>query len=208
MRDGKDEVRRGFGSSMARWVAAILAVTLLGVAVARAQEGGKRDSAAAGGGPGGPPAAQAPFVMPPIGQALVSDPHNKLIHFPIVLSLVAAVMVIVARRKPEYEPVAFWLVWFALLFTLAAYFSGFVQSTEFEHRPKRWLMYTHMRFAIGLAMAQSVWLLSLLRRRTAGLAMLMTFVVVALVLVTGFLGGLVAHGHSGAPPASTAVPQR
>jgi uncharacterized membrane protein len=179
----------------ARWVAAAIAMLWLTVAVVRAQEGPRP-----GGGPSGP---QTPYIMPPIGQAVMSDPHNKLIHFPIVLGLTAAVMVLISRRKPQYEPVAFWLVWFALLSTLAAYFSGFYQSTEFMHRPKRWIMETHERFAIGLAMAECVWILALLRRSTRGLATMMSFVVVALILVTGFLGGLVAHGRGAAPPSST-----
>lgn len=198
---------------MRTWMVMIVAVTLLGASSASAQES-RRDTSAAmaqgapGGGGGGPSGPQAPYVMPPIGQAALADPHNKLIHFPIVLSLVAAVMVLLSRRKPELEPVAFWLVWFALLSTLAAYFSGFYQSTEFEHRPKRWLMYTHMRFAIGLAMAQSLWLLSLLRRGTRWLATLMTIVVVILVVITGFLGGLVAHGRGAAPPPAAGASAR
>ena len=186
------------------WIWVLAALTILGAAGVRAQE-----SRGVGGGGGGPSGAQAPYVMPPIAKSLVDDPHNKLIHFPIVLSLVAAVMVLISRKKPEYEPVAFWLVWFALLSTLAAYFSGFYQSTEFVHRPKRWIMETHMRFAIGLAMAQCVWILSLLRRSTRGLATIMSFVVVLLVVIVGFLGGLVAHGRSAAPPpSSTGAPAR
>ena len=149
---------------------------------------------------------QTPYVMPPLGQALLADLHNKIIHFPIVLGLLGALLVLVAWRKPEYETIAFWVVWFAVLSTLAAYFSGMAQSTEFLHRPKRWIMETHMRFGIGLAFAECVWLLALLRRRTRGLAVLMSFVVAALVLVTGFLGGLVAHGRGGGAPPAAAAP--
>ena len=137
--------------------------------------------------------------MPPISQEMFSHVHNKLIHFPIVLNLVAVVIVLASRRKPEYEPVAFWLVWFALLATLAAYFSGMAQSTEFQHRPKEWLVDTHMRWGIGLAVAQCVWILTLLRRRTRGFATIWSLLVAALVLVTGYLGGLVAHSRGAGP---------
>lgn len=149
---------------------------------------------------------QSSYVMPPLGQALLAELHNKIIHFPIVLGLLGALLVLVAQRKPQYETIAFWVVWFAVLSTLAAYFSGLAQSTEFLHRPKQWIMETHMRFGIGLAFAECVWLLSLLRRRTHGLAAPMSFVVAALVLVTAFLGGLVAHGRGGGPRPAAAAP--
>jgi cell division protein FtsW (lipid II flippase) len=116
--------------------------------------------------------------------------------------------VIVSRRRPQYEPVAFWLVWFAVLATLAAYFTGLAQSTEFQHRPKHWLVDTHMRWGIGLALAQCVWLLTLLRRGTRSFATVWSLVVAALVLVTAFLGGLVAHGRSAAPPPSSRAESR
>jgi uncharacterized membrane protein len=178
--------QRGHGRE---WVVALSIVgTMLGAALSFGQP------PQGGGGP------QAPYVMPPLGDALFSDLHNKIIHFPIVLGLLGALLVLVAWRKPQYETIAFWVVWFALLSTLAAYFSGLAQSTEFLHRPKRWIMETHMRFGIGLAFAECVWLLALLRRRTHGLAAVMSFIVAGLVLVTGFLGGLVAHGRGGAPP--------
>src|SRR5262249_3403289 len=137
---GADCERRD--ETMRIWSVPLVATALLLAASVGAQEG-RRDSTAGfgqappGGAPGGRPAPQTPYVMPPIGQALVADPHNKLVHFPIVLSLVAAALVLLSRKKPELEPVAFWLAWLALLSTLAAYFSGFYQSTEFEHRPKR-----------------------------------------------------------------------
>ena len=185
------KARRGWGREL------VVAVTILAAMFAAALSFGQPPQG--GGGP------QAPYVMPPLGQALLADLHNKIIHFPIVLGLLGALLVLVAQRKTQYETIAFWVVWFAVLSTLAAYFSGLAASTEFLHRPKRWIMETHMRWAIGLAVAECVMLLALLRRRTHGLAAVMSFVVAALVVVTGFLGGLVAHGRGGAPPPSAAA---
>jgi len=185
------ETRRGIGRELVFGVTILAAILSVALAFGQPPQGG-----------GGP---QAPYVMPPLGQALLADLHNKIIHFPIVLGLLGALLVLVSGRNPKYETIAFWVVWFALLSTLAAYFSGLAASTEFLHRPKRWLMETHMRWGIGLALAECVMLLSLLRRRAHGLAALMSFVVAALVLVTGFLGGLVAHGRGAAPPPSAAA---
>jgi hypothetical protein len=182
------ETRRGFGREFVAALTILLA--MFGAALSFGQP--------PQGGPGGGP--QTPYVMPPILQAVLSDPHNKIIHFPIVLGLLGALLVLVSWKKPQYDTIAFWVVWFALLSTLAAYFSGLYQSTELMHNRKHWIMETHMRWGIGLALTECVWLLALLRRRTHGLAAALSFVVAALVLVTGFLGGLVAHGRGGGPP--------
>jgi uncharacterized membrane protein len=143
--------------------------------------------------------AQAPYVMPPLIPGLLDHLHNKIVHFPIVLALVAAVLVLLSRRRPELEPIAFWMVWAASLATLAAYFSGVAQAEEFARRPKRWLADTHRNWGIALAVAQAVWIFSLLRRPTRTFARLWSVVVVALVLVAAFLGGLLAHGRGGRP---------
>lgn len=147
-----------------------------------------------------PPAAQAPYVMPPLLNGLLDHLHNKIVHFPIVLALVAAFLVLFSRRKPELEPIAFWMVWAASLFTLAAYFSGVAQAEEFARRPKRWLADTHRNWGIALAVAQAVWIFSLLRRPTRLFARVWSVVVVALVIVAAYLGGLLAHGRGARPP--------
>jgi len=176
------------------WVALVLSLLAM---PAFAQE---RPEGAAAGAPTHADSVQAarpPYRMPPLGKALLHDPHNKIIHFPIVLTLVAAVMMIVARRKPELEPVAFWLVWAAALSALAAYFSGVYQAEEFEKSPKHWLVETHRNWGIAVGIAHAAWVLLLLRAGTRRYAWVWGLVVAALVAVTGFLGGLVAHGGRG-----------
>lgn len=142
--------------------------------------------------PGG---ARGPYKMPPLMEGLLDDLHNKLIHFPIVLTLVAAVMVIVARKKPQYEPVAFWLVTLAALSVIPAYFSGKAAEEHFEGKPKEWLVELHEKVGITIGILEALWVLSLLKVGTRRFAWVIGVILAVMVSVAGYLGGLVAHGH-------------
>jgi uncharacterized membrane protein len=135
------------------------------------------------------------YQMPPFTQALTDHLHNKLIHFPIVLTLVAAVMVIAARKRPELEPVAFWLVWAAALSVIPAYFTGKAAAEHFEGKPKEWLAELHEKQGITIGVLQALWVLSLLRPGTRRFAWVIGVALVIVVLSAGYLGGLLAHGH-------------
>jgi uncharacterized membrane protein len=170
------------------WLAAVLIACAVHAAFAQPPvppQEGPRDSAR----------VQAPYKMPPLGKALSSDMHNKLVHFPIVLTMVAAVMVIVARRKPQLEPVAFWLVWAAALSVIPAYFTGKAQAEHFHGRPKEWLVAIHEKQGITIGILQALWVLSLLQTGTRRWAWMLGIVLVVIVASAGFIGGLVAHGH-------------
>jgi uncharacterized membrane protein len=170
-------------------VAALLLLATATLVVAQERDSMRGSAAIA------PTAPRPPYRMPPFSKALFDDLHNKLIHFPIVLTLVAAVMVIVARRKPEFEPVAFWLVWFAALSVIPAYFTGKAAEEGFEGKPKQWLVEVHEKQAISIAIMQVLWMLSLLRANTRRFAWVIGLILAVLVSSAGFIGGLIAHGH-------------
>jgi len=170
----------------------------LAAATAIAQAPSQSDSVTSGGiaqPPGPPGGSRGPYKMPPLMEGLLDDLHNKLIHFPIVLTIVAAVMVIVARRNPKYEPVAFWLVTFAALSVIPAYFTGKAAQEHFEGKPKEWLVEIHEKQGLTIAGLQVLWILSLLRAGTRRFAWVIGVILVAMVSIAGYFGGLVAHGH-------------
>jgi len=199
--------RVAFHRVIGRAAATLLVAMVLDPALAIAQVPGpaRRDSLAPPARPENlaPPArpesAAVPYRMPPLRQALLSELHNKIIHFPIVLTLGGALLLILARKRPELEPVAFWTVWGAALFTLAAYFSGVSQAQRFEGRPKEWVVTIHRNFGIAVGITQAVWVFLLLRTGTRRWAWIWGLLVTALVLVAAFWGGLVAHGRSNLP---------
>ena len=170
---------------MRGWVSILMLSMACAAVPALAQPRAPRDTAR----------AQAPYRMPPVGKALADDLHNKLVHFPIVLTMVAAVVLIVARRRKELEPVAFWLVWAAALSVIPAYFTGKGQEEHFHGRPKEWLVELHEKQGIVIGITQALWVLSLLKAGTRRWAWLIGILLAIMVGAAGFIGGLVAHGH-------------
>lgn len=140
-------------------------------------------------------AGAAAFVMPSAGDALLEHPHNRLVHFPVALAVAAVLLLAVGRRRPELDAAGRWLVWFAALGGIAAYFTGRIQEGVFEGEPKEWLVHLHGTWGLATAIALVVWALLTLWKPAREHAWLVGIVVAALVLVTGFYGGIVAHGE-------------
>lgn len=141
------------------------------------------------------PAAVTPFVMPPVREAILEHPHNKVVHAPLALGLAAALLLLLARRRPELDLAGRLLVWLAALGGAAAYFSGRAQAEAFEAEPKEWLVHLHGKWGLATAIVLGVWALLTLWGPTRRLAWLWGLVAAALVLITGFYGGIVAHGE-------------
>jgi uncharacterized membrane protein len=133
--------------------------------------------------------------MPGIREALVEHPHNKLVHFPLALAVVAALLLVLGRRRVELDVAGRWLVWFAALGGVAAYFSGRLQEEAFEGEPKEWLVNLHEKWGLATAIALVLWALLTLWKPARRHAWLWGLVAAALALVTGIYGGVVAHGE-------------
>jgi uncharacterized membrane protein len=158
-----------------------------------------RDSAAAGtAGEVSSKAADttaAPFVMPPVREALLEHMHNKLVHFPFALGLAAAMLLVLGRRRPELDLAGRWLVRLAAAGGIAAYFTGRIQEEAFDGEPKEWLVHLHENWGLTTAIVLVVWALLTLWKPAQKHAWLLGLVVAALVLITAFYGGIVAHGE-------------
>jgi uncharacterized membrane protein len=120
--------------------------------------------------------------------------HNKIVHVPIGFVLSAFFLSLLAFRRPELNSAIRWLVLTAAFGSLLAYLTGTGQEEFFEGGGKEWLVNMHERFAIttaavlwGWAAAFWVQILSRYRFFFGTAAML-------LVIITAFLGGVIAHG--------------
>lgn len=141
------------------------------------------------------PPAVARYVMPPFMEAALEHPHNKLVHFPVALALAAALLLLIGRRRPELDIAGRWLVWLAALGGVAAYFSGRLQEEAFKGEPKEWVVELHEKLGLASAIALAAWALLTLWKPGRRYAWLWGLAVTALVLIAGFLGGIVAHGE-------------
>ena len=141
------------------------------------------------------PTGALPFVMPPARDALLEHPHNKLVHFPLGVAVAAALLLLLGRRRPGFDAAGRCLVWFAALGGLAAYLTGRIQKQAFEGEPKEWLARLHERWGLATAIVLVAWALLTLWKPGRRHAWLLGIVAAALVLITGFYGGVVAHGE-------------
>jgi hypothetical protein len=151
------------------------------------------DSVGAATVAGGRPVPQ-PYVLSSPARALLAHPHNKLIHFPIVLSLLAALLLWLPRRPPELLAAVRLIVIAATITAVAAYFTGQSQAEGFAGEPKEWVVELHRIWGIAVALALGVWAALLTWRPAGRIPAWWGLVVTALVTVASFLGGVVAHG--------------
>ncbi len=125
-------------------------------------------------------------------EAMWSHLHNKIIHFPLALGLSASVLILFARKRPEMLFTIRILLIVAALFAVAAYFTGKAQEEPFEKGEMHEFLEFHQWF--GIASGICLWAGVIISSKAKNL--LMPYAVLQLILlsVTGFLGGILAHG--------------
>jgi uncharacterized membrane protein len=127
-------------------------------------------------------------------EAAMSHFHNKIIHFPLALGITASILIFFANRRPEMIPVIRVLLIVAALFAVAAYFTGKSQEEPFEHGEMEEIVEWHERAGIisGILLWSGVLVVSSQRSRS----LLPIYAVLQLIAlsITGFFGGILAHG--------------
>jgi uncharacterized membrane protein len=119
--------------------------------------------------------------------------HNKIVHFPLALGTMAAALLLLAYRWPQYRPAARILLVAAALFAGAAYFSGEAQHEPFEHGPLSEFMERHELLGkssgilLALGAALSFW------PKADRWMWAYALAVLALLSATGFYGGILSH---------------
>lgn len=136
-----------------------------------------------------------PYRMPPMEHTLLEHLHNKVVHFPLALTVAAALLLVLARRSPGLEPAARWLAWLAGLGAVAAYVTGTLQAEAFTGEPKEWVLRVHRTWGTAGAILIGAWAATASFRRLRRFAWLVALVAAAAVLVAGLYGGVLAHGE-------------
>ncbi len=141
----------------------------------------------------GTPAEVARPVPIPFSGSMKDHAHNKLVHFPLALGIAGAIFVFISLRKPELMT-AVRILWFlAALGALAAYFTGEAQEEPFEDGAMHEIVDLHENLGIATGISLGVGFFLSLIRRLKGVTAIWAIVVFALISVTGYYGGLLAH---------------
>lgn len=135
-----------------------------------------------------------PYVIPEPREALVEHLHNKIVHFPVVLTLVATLLLWMPPRSPEVIRAARLLIFAAAGGAIAAYFTGQGQREAFVGEPKEWLTLVHRNWGIATAVTLLAWACLAAWRPLSRITAWWGILVSALVAVVAFLGGLISHG--------------
>jgi len=140
-----------------------------------------------------PPVAR--YVMAPLGRALLEHPHNKLVHFPIALSVVGLLFLVLSRRPgSRLADAARWLIGLSALGATAAFVTGLLQAASFRGDAREWVVLVHRSWGSAGAAALVAWALLAAWRPSRRLALAWGFLAVGIVLIAAFYGGVVAYG--------------
>ena len=129
-----------------------------------------------------------------IAEALTEHLHNKMIHVPIGLALVAFLLRLLSLKLPEHQAGVRWLVLLAAIGGVAAYFAGVAQADIFEGVYKGWVVALHRKLGVATIFLLWLWTLFEFLRPLKKYAVVVGVIVVLLIHVTGFYGGILAHG--------------
>ncbi|MBU2444185.1 MAG: hypothetical protein KJ666_01245 [Bacteroidetes bacterium] len=132
------------------------------------------------------------FILKP-GEQMLAHLHNKIVHFPIALTLVAFLFSLLNIKKSNYDLVIKILLALSLGSAIAAFFTGNTQLVPFIGDPKEWLAYTHRLSGIITTIFILTWFIALFIERTKKSAWVIGLIVVIGISITGFLGGVLAH---------------
>jgi uncharacterized membrane protein len=125
--------------------------------------------------------------------ALFDHIHNKIIHFPIVLAVVAFLFAVLGYKDDRYQFVIKIMLLIAGVFAIVAFFSGANQFDPFIGDPKEWLANTHRLFGIASAISIWIWYLCLTVKPLKKFTWVFAIITVILVSITGLYGGVLAH---------------
>ncbi|CUT08470.1 Uncharacterized membrane protein [Candidatus Kryptonium thompsonii] len=129
-----------------------------------------------------------------LSENLLEHVHNKIVHFPVAFVVAGFILTILGFKWDKFSSSVNLLIFLAGVFAIAAYLTGVLQESAFEDTSKEWVVETHETLGIVTAISIWVWFLFLSVKRLKRFSWLIGVITLVLVLVTGFYGGVLAHG--------------
>jgi uncharacterized membrane protein len=137
-------------------------------------------------------AEPVPLVVDPRA-ALFHHPHNKIVHFPIALGSVGALLLLLSYRWPQFGPGARLLLVLAALGAWVAVRSGEAQEADLEGGELGAWLHRHEDAGKRAAVALTVAAVVALVKQARPVHWLLALIAVGLVGYAAFLGGILAH---------------
>jgi uncharacterized membrane protein len=128
-----------------------------------------------------------------IPRLALEHPHNKVVHFPIALGLVAFVIALIDRKSCRHEDIILGMVVGGGLFSVVAVITGLLQSQQFIGTDQEWMVQYHKIAGILLLVFYVLWAALLRVKDLKKYSWVVGCVTAMLILLTGFIGGVVAH---------------
>ena len=119
--------------------------------------------------------------------------HNKVIHFPIALSVVGILLMIVGYKDDKYWSALKIIIPFAALMSIVAVFAGLSQAEPFEGTSTYGLVETHKLLGFGVLASLILWSIVLYVEKFKKLVWPFAFLTLILISLAGLYGGVIAH---------------
>ena len=119
--------------------------------------------------------------------------HNKVIHFPIALSIVGILLMIVGYKDDKYWSALKIIIPFAALISIVAVFAGLSQAEPFEGTSTYGLVETHKLLGFGVLASLILWSIALYVEKFKKLVWPFAVLTLILISLAGLYGGVIAH---------------
>jgi hypothetical protein len=129
-----------------------------------------------------------------VWKALSTHLHNKAVHAPIGFALVTFLFAFLSIWRKEFRRAAQWSALVTLISFIPSIVTGLEQATVYEGASREWVVVAHRAFGFSAAVLWGGWTLVLWRSPGRIWERVLALLALAMLAVTGFLGGVIAHG--------------
>ncbi len=119
--------------------------------------------------------------------------HNKVIHFPIALTVIGLLLMVLGYKDNKYWGALKIIIPTAALFTIVVVFSGLNQAEPFEGTAAYSLVETHELLGYGVLASLILWSVALYVEQLKKYAWVFAGLTFLLVSAAGLYGGVIAH---------------
>lgn len=119
--------------------------------------------------------------------------HNKVIHFPIALTVIGVLLMVIGYKDNKYWSALKVIIPTAALFTIIVIFSGLNQAEPFEGTLSYGLVETHELLGFGVLASLILWSLTFFFKKLEKFIWLFAILTISLVSLAGLYGGVIAH---------------